>query len=204
MKIIVGLGNPGEQYKNTRHNAGFLALDSLGNSKALNHTPELIRFSLDKKLKSRIYHTVHKGEKIILVKPDTFMNASGAAVSLVMQYYKAKIDDLVVLSDDVDLPLGQLRVRLRGGSGGQKGLQNIIDTLGTEEFVRVRIGIANTEDSNEIDLLPTKIDTADYVLQNFSNDEMAKLEKTLETLVSHITNTLNKKLPWEATSLENN
>ena len=198
MKIIVGLGNPGVQYEKTRHNAGFLVLDILTNHPAINSQGEMVSFSLDKKLKARVYFTVHKGEKLVFVKPDTFMNASGVAVANVMNYYKADIADLIVISDDKDLPLGEARVRLSGGSAGQKGLQNIIDTLGTEEFCRVRIGIADSEKT----LIDSKvIDTADYVLQKFSDRELPVLEKISEVVVEHLISRLKAKQALTAESL---
>ena len=202
MKIIVGLGNPGVNYKNTRHNAGFIAVQAIAESKALNPVGQEIQFSLDKKLKARIYHTVYKGEKIILVMPDTFMNASGVAVLNVMKYYKANTTDLIIIADDIDLPLSEARVRHDGGSAGQKGLQNIIDVLGTNEFTRIRIGINDGSRSAEHDQQANNIDTADYVLQGFGNREMPVLKNVVEEIVRVLIEHLSAKEKLKAMTIK--
>ena len=194
MKLIVGLGNPGKQYQNTRHNAGFMALDRIARDESISPVDEDLQLSLNKRLKSRIAYTVRKGEKIILVKPETFMNASGLAVAAVMKYYKADIDDLIVILDDVDLPIGESRIRLAGGSAGQKGLQNIIDTLGSDQFIRVRLGINSNVMRTDIqDKGQNKIDTADYVLQEFRDRELPVLEQVINETVIYLVSNLGTK-----------
>ena len=201
MKIIVGLGNPGKQYEGTRHNAGFMVLDALVQTQALNPGGEPIEFGLDKKLKSRVVNTVYKSEKIILVKPETFMNTSGIAVSRVTQYYKARIEDLIIISDDIDIPLGEARVRARGGSAGQKGLQNIIDTLGSEEFPRIRVGINSSNNQSEHDSQSSVLETADYVLQRFSDREAAIIKNVINLATSFLIAHLDSKSEIVATTL---
>lgn len=203
MKIIVGLGNPGKEYENTRHNAGFMALDYLAGHPALAPSEERLEFSLDKRLKSRVAYTIHHGEKVILTKPDTFMNASGTAVSLVMQYYKTKVNELIVIADDIDIPLGEARIRLEGGSAGQKGLQDIIDTLGTQQFIRIRIGInENLLKDNEQNVESSRIDTADYVLQRFSERGMPVLNKVIEESCDFLVSCIGSKDPIQAKSIK--
>jgi len=180
MKLIIGLGNPGEKYKNTRHNVGYLSVDKIAADKELSAVDVDNKFIQSKKFFSAICQTQAKGEKVILAKPTTFMNLSGKAVSALMQYYKLDISDLIVISDDVDIPLGQLRIRLEGSSGGHNGLQNIIDVLGSDNFVRVRIGISGeNKNTKEIDKEENFIDTKDYVLSQFSDRELPRIKKII-------------------------
>lgn len=162
MKLIVGLGNPGDRYKNTRHNIGFMFLNELKND--LN-----LEFSLNKQLKSLIAFANINGEKIIFAKPQTFMNLSGEAVLSIVNYYKLEIEDIVIVYDDLDLPTGKIRIRKTGSSGGHKGMSNIIQLLKTSEIKRIRIGIMNN----------SNIDTIDYVLGKFTIDEEAQIRLTL-------------------------
>ncbi len=160
--IIVGLGNPGEKYEKTRHNIGFMFIDSV--SKANN-----VSFKLDKKLKCLLAEINIGNEKHFLVKPITFMNLSGDAVRSVVDYYKKSADDVIVIYDDMDLELGKVRIRKNGSSGGHNGIKSIISTLNTEEFKRIRIGIG-----------PKEIDAANYVLGCFSKSDMDKLNKIFD------------------------
>lgn len=161
MKLIVGLGNPGKQYEKTRHNAGFMVIDSL--SKKLG-------FALDKSKCKAIYGIYnHRGEKIIFAKPQTFMNLSGESVQSLSHFYNVTTDDIIVIHDDLDLPLGKLRLRQKGSCGGQNGMRNIIDLLGTSEIKRIRLGISNDK----------QMDTKDYVLGKFSSEDY----KVFETIV---------------------
>ncbi len=154
MKLIVGLGNPGKQYDKTRHNAGFFVVDKVA---------EKLGVDFDKSKCKAIYGIYrHKGEKIIIAKPQTFMNLSGESVLSLLKFYDMDIDDLIVIHDDMDLPLGKLRLRRQGSSAGQKGMGNIIDLLGTSEIKRIRMGISKDE----------KIDTINWVLGHFSAEEM--------------------------------
>ncbi len=162
MKLIVGLGNPGNEYVKTRHNAGFLLIDRLC---------EKLGLTLDKNKCRALYGIYrHNGEKIIIAKPLTFMNLSGNAVSSLMHFYGIGPEDLIVVHDDLDLPLGKLRLRSQGSSGGQKGMASIINALGTSKINRMRIGISN--DKN--------IDTKDYVLGRFSKEDEAVLNEVLD------------------------
>ena len=162
MKLIVGLGNPGMEYEKTRHNAGFLLMDRLSDK---------LGFSFDKNKCRALYGIYrHKGDKIIIAKPQTYMNLSGQAVSSLMHYYDIPVEDLIVVHDDLDLPTGKLRLRMKGSSGGQKGMASIIDQLGTSESNRIRIGISNDK----------QLDTKDYVLGRFSNEEKKILDETLD------------------------
>lgn len=152
MKIIVGLGNPGSKYEKTRHNAGFIVIDHL--AKRLDVTVKTLKF------KALVGETFVMHQKVILVKPQTFMNLSGEAVGAVMDYYGANIEDLLVISDDKDLDVGALRIRQKGSSGGQNGIKNIIQHLGTQEFARVKVGIGSN----------ARIATADYVMGQLDGD----------------------------------
>lgn len=162
MKLIIGLGNPGQRYKDTRHNVGFMFVDEV--AKELK-----VDFSLNKQLKSLITITKINNENIILIKPQTFMNLSGEAVLSVMNYYKIDVQDVLVVYDDLDLPTGRVRIRKNGSSGGHKGMSNIIDLVKTTEIKRLRIGIMNN----------SNIDTIDYVLGKFSENEMPLILLTI-------------------------
>ncbi len=133
MKLFVGLGNPGKKYEKTRHNAGFLALDAFA---------ELAKVEIDKSDFKGLYTSfTFEGEKIYLLKPQTFMNLSGQSVLSFMQFFKVDVSELYVIYDDMDLAPGHIRIKEEGSSGGQKGMQNIIELLGTSNFKRIRIGI---------------------------------------------------------------
>ena len=175
MRIIVGLGNPGKKYEKTRHNTGFLVIDSL--LKKLN-------IELDEEMFDAFYTVYrHSREKIIIVKPQTYMNNSGEAVSKLMKYFKIKADDLVVVHDDLDLPIGKIRLRSKGSSGGQRGMGNIIDLLNTEEIKRIRVGISNDK----------KIDTVDYVLGKVSKEDKKAFEESIEKAADALMYYLDEK-----------
>ncbi|MBQ2582995.1 MAG: aminoacyl-tRNA hydrolase [Erysipelotrichaceae bacterium] len=162
MKLIVGLGNPGTEYSRTRHNAGFLLIDRVC---------EKLGITLDKnKCKANYGIFRINGDKVILAKPQTYMNLSGEAVRSLMKFYDVSIEDLIVIHDDLDLPLGKIRLRKQGSSGGQKGMGNIIDLLGSQCIDRIRIGISNDK----------TIDTKDYVLGRFSKEEMKVFEEAID------------------------
>ncbi len=162
MKLIVGLGNPGRDYEKTRHNTGFMVLDEV--AKQLNVDVNT------KKFKALIGTTKVKGETVILMKPQTYMNLSGEAVGECVRFYNLPISDVLVLVDDLDLPVGKLRLREKGSSGGQNGLKNINAHLGTQEFKRIRIGIGKD---------PLML-TADYVLSKFRKEEKQAFEEAKE------------------------
>ena len=161
--LIVGLGNPGREYRGTRHNIGFMLLDYLAERLG-------VTFS---RLESQalVAKTEHAGRRIILAKPQAYMNLSGQPVGALLRYYKIPTSQLLVAYDDVDLPLGSLRLRPGGGSAGQKGMASIIERLGTQEFPRLRLGI---------DRPPGKMAAAAYVLQDFSTQQQPAISTALE------------------------
>lgn len=131
--LIVGLGNPGKKYENTRHNAGFCAIDSIA---------EQLDVKINKsKFNALVCEAVIADRKVLLMKPQTFMNASGEAVLAAASFYKLDVHNIIVISDDINLEPGRMRVRLKGSDGGQKGLRSIIDMTGSDEFCRIRIGV---------------------------------------------------------------
>ena len=160
MKIIVGLGNPGKEYVNTRHNIGFMFVDEVAKTNNLS-------FYLDKSKRAELATVTIKGEKVVLVKPITYMNLSGEALRLVMDYYKVGVEDIIVIHDDLDLPTGKLRIRANGSSGGHNGLKSIIANIKTQEFKRIKIGIDK------------KGAVIDYVLGKFSKMELEEISKVL-------------------------
>ena len=167
--LIVGLGNPGKQYALNRHNVGFMLVSRLAERLGEKFNRMEGRAMLAKAL--------YQEKRLILVKPQTFMNASGNPVRSLLRYYKIPTEHLLVAYDDVDLPLETLRLRTEGGSGGQKGMQSIISQLGTETFGRLRVGIGRP---------PGRMEAADYVLQDFTKSEQALLDPTLDRAVDAV------------------
>lgn len=163
MKIIVGLGNPGPQYETTRHNAGFLAVDMIGDALKCPSVTKKCGCSL-------ISSAVYRGEKLILAKPQCYMNRSGLAVAELAVAFSAAFGEFIVIHDDVDLDLGRMRIRTTGGDGGHKGLQSIIRELGTGDFCRVKIGVGRP---------PEGMETPDYVTSVFHDSEWEILKKVL-------------------------
>lgn len=161
--VLVGLGNPGREYRNTKHNIGFMVIDQLCRDLAIN----ISRMQS----KALIGTGIYEGHKIILAKPQTFMNLSGQSVSALVRFYKIPFQQLLVIHDDLDLPLGTLRLRASGGSAGQKGIASTITELGTEDFSRLRVGIGRP---------PGRMDAADYVLQDFRQNEQGVLTQVIE------------------------
>jgi len=161
MKLIVGLGNPGKEYINTRHNIGFMFIDKIASEYNL-------KFKLDTKLKAEISEVIINNTKVLLAKPQTFMNLSGEAVRNILSYYKIDIDDILVVYDDLALPLGKVRIRKSGSSGGHNGIKNIIELLKTNDIKRIRIGIGSPN-----------TDQVSYVLGAFSKTELIILDKTI-------------------------
>ncbi len=161
--LIVGLGNPGRDYRGTRHNIGFMVIDQL--AKDLGVSFSRVQSN------SLVVQAIRDGKKIILAKPHTYMNLSGQAVGSLVKFYKLPLTQMLVAHDDIDLPIGTLRMRPGGGSAGQKGLESIIGRLGTQEFPRLRIGVGRP---------PGRMIAADYVLQEFSKAERELLPAILE------------------------
>ncbi|MGR3319051.1 MAG: aminoacyl-tRNA hydrolase [Candidatus Anammoxibacter sp.] len=172
MKIIVGLGNPGQRYKNTRHNVGFHAVDCL-----------IDRWQAtgpNKKNQGNIYNASFQNEKVIIVKPETFMNLSGLCVGPLFAFYKLAVEDIVVIHDDIDLQFSTLRIKIGGGTGGHNGLKSIDEHIGDENngYNRVRIGIGRPEDD--------RVQTASWVLQQFSEKELESLNPVIEDVADAV------------------
>lgn len=161
MIIIIGLGNPGKKFEGTRHNVGFMALDKFAKE---NNFPE---FSLEKKYEALVCEDLIAGEKIILAKPETFMNESGKTARLLTENNKGEI---IVVHDDIDLPVGKIKIIKERGSAGHKGVQSIIKAVGNDGLIRFRIGIAGQNDAKAMAV----------VLKKFTKDEQIILEKTIE------------------------
>ena len=153
--MIVGLGNPGKEYEKTRHNVGFRAVEIV--SQTLQTKIDRLKF----KALTRVVN--HNGKKLLLVEPQTYMNASGAAVSALASYYKVKPDHILVIFDDISLPVGRIRVRRDGSAGGHNGIKSIIQSLGTDQFPRVKVGVGAKPHPD--------YDLADWVLSKFSAQE---------------------------------
>jgi peptidyl-tRNA hydrolase, PTH1 family len=166
-RLIVGLGNPGKKYEKTRHNIGYLVVDKL----AQNHSA---RFRSESKFFGQIAEWQSQGQKWIALKPETFMNASGKSVAPVLQFYKISVSAILVIIDDVEIPLSMLRLRVSGGSGGHNGLHSIMEVLASKEFARLRIGVGRPT-------LP--VDLADWVLQPFQKSELPFVEESLNKAV---------------------
>jgi PTH1 family peptidyl-tRNA hydrolase len=170
MKLIVGLGNIGKEYENTRHNAGFEVIDILANK---------LNISINqKKFKATIGTATINGEKVILMKPSTYMNLSGNAVIECVRFFKIETEDIIIVHDDLDLPVGKIRIRQQGSAGGQKGIKSIMDQLHTNDLNRIRIGIDKDP----------RIPVVDYVLGKtrkvdmpFYNEALNKAAEALET-----------------------
>ncbi|MDT2828304.1 MAG: aminoacyl-tRNA hydrolase [Enterococcus viikkiensis] len=161
MKMIVGLGNPGKKYENTKHNVGFMAVDRLAaeNQAVFKKNP----------FEAEVADFFVEGEKILLVKPMTFMNESGRAVGPLMTYFGIELDELVVIADDLDMELGKLRLRQKGSAGGHNGLKSIISHLGTQEFNRIKIGIGRPQGKTVVN----------HVLSTFSKEEAATIANSV-------------------------
>lgn len=187
MYIIIGLGNPTREYEATRHNIGFDAITRLADD---------YNISLDtKKHKAICGKGMIGGEKVILAKPQTFMNLSGESVRELIDFYKVTKEEIIVIYDDISLDVGQLRIRTKGSAGGHNGIKNIIAHLGSDEFCRIKIGVGDK---------PKNWDLADYVLARFPKEEelvvrdaLAKVSKACETIITEGTqvamNLYNKK-----------
>lgn len=165
MKLVVGLGNKGREYDNTRHNMGFMLVDRYLQYKNITD-------KFKEKFNAMYIETTINNEKVIFIKPMTYMNNSGIAVRAFVDFYKLNSEDILVISDDLDLDLGKFRLRRNGSSGGHNGLKSIISQLGTDNFKRLRIGISNDKD-----------DVINYVLSKFSKKELGEIDTMFDTLV---------------------
>ncbi|WP_196590800.1 aminoacyl-tRNA hydrolase [Pectinatus frisingensis] len=166
MKIITGLGNPGQEYNNTKHNAGFMFIDAL--AKTLNVD------SWQEKFNAIVAQTIIGGNKVLLLKPMTFMNLSGNAVGPALKWYKIAPQDLIVVHDDMDLPAGMIRIRTKGSSGGHNGIKSIITCIGSNEFTHVRIGIGRPLPNWRVN---------DHVLSKFSPADKTAVDTAIEQLI---------------------
>lgn len=166
MKLIVGLGNPGNEYNNTRHNIGFIIIDFFANY----HGVEINK----KKFNGLYGEFLFNNEKIILLKPQSYMNLSGEVVRDYVNYFKINNDDILVISDDLDMEFGRIRLKYKGSCGGHNGLRNIEKCLGTNEYKRLKFGISNNKN----------IDTKDYVLGKFNDNDVLKISNMSDKFIS--------------------
>lgn len=156
MKLVIGLGNPGREYEGTRHNVGFMVLDSF-----------VMDFKEEKKFEAMVKKEKIYGEDVLFVKPLTYMNLSGNAVSKIVHYYHINVEDILVIQDDLDMDVGTYKLKKNSSSGGHNGIKSIIQVLGTDSFLRLKIGISKVEKNQVID----------YVLGHFSKSELDSIQK---------------------------
>ncbi len=184
-KLIVGLGNPGSKYLWTRHNAGFMVLDELARRAGIPVT---------RKTFSGLYgEGSYRGERLLLLKPQTFMNLSGRSVNPALHFHRLSLQDLIVIHDDIDIPFGRVKLKEGGGHAGHNGLRSLMQELGGGQFARIRVGVGR----------PLHGDAADYVLSPFDRDEQAHLPLILEGAVDFLELLFAEGLP-KAMSLCNN
>jgi len=173
MKLIIGLGNPGKKYNRTWHNIGFLAIDNIAKSFSFTN------FKIENKFKAEIATGQIESTKVILVKPQTYMNESGQAVSAISKYYKIEPKDIIVIHDDIDLPIEKIRITIGSSAGGHNGIKSIIQYIKTKEFVRIKIGVATTKKE--------KIESADYVLSRIGLLQSKKVKEVIKKATSAVT-----------------
>jgi PTH1 family peptidyl-tRNA hydrolase len=179
--LIVGLGNPGREYRDNRHNVGFMLIDRL-----------IVRLNargMRLQSKAIVTSAMYEEHKLILAKPQTFMNLSGGSVHGLLNFYKIPLSNFMIASDDLDIPFGTIRIRASGGAGGQRGVASTIERLGTKDFPRIRIGIGRP---------PGRMDPADYVLQNIPRDQISLLSDVLnhaaDAVLAFVKDGLNKSM----------
>jgi PTH1 family peptidyl-tRNA hydrolase len=179
--LLIGLGNPGREYKDNRHNVGFMFIDRL-----------IIRLDargLKVQSKAIVTSAAYEDRKLILAKPQTYMNLSGQAAQGLLHFYKLPVENMLIAHDDLDIPFGTIRIRPGGGPGGQRGMASTIEQLGTKDFPRLRIGIGRP---------PGRMNPADYVLQNFSREEIKMLseiiDRAVDAALTFVTDGLNKAM----------
>lgn len=166
MKIIIGLGNPGEKYEKSRHNAGFIVIEQIKNKL------DFPDFKIEKKFEAEISEGNFNNEKIILAKPQTFMNLSGQAIKKIADFYKTPTNDIIIIQDDLDINIGCFKISTSSSSAGHNGIQSIFDIFKTQQIKRVRIGIEGAEKK-----LERKIAGKDFVLENFSDEELENIKE---------------------------
>ncbi|MEK9728206.1 MAG: aminoacyl-tRNA hydrolase [Candidatus Margulisiibacteriota bacterium] len=167
LKLIVGLGNPGDNYALTRHNIGFKFINELNKQSEVEVHKKVT-------LKSHLFRPVINGQQIMVIKPQTYMNLSGEAVVAVMNYYKIQPSEICIVTDDLDVAFGRLRIRKKGGAGTHNGMKSIISRLGSQDFLRVRLGIGPK---------PEFLDSKDFVLQRFNDSELKEMPILLNRMV---------------------
>ncbi len=182
MKLVVGLGNPGAKYANTRHNVGFMVVDRLARRVGIGLTK--------RQCNALTALGTISGQRVCLAKPQTYMNLSGDAVACLARFFKVSPADLLVVYDDRDLPLGRVRLREKGSAGGQRGMESIIAALGTSDFPRLRIGIGR----------PAEVDAVDHVLGSFSAEERPLIEAALDRAVEAVEGVLSEGVDWAMNS----
>ena len=184
MKLIIGLGNPGKKYELTRHNIGFLIVDKYINENNLHYKEKF----------EGLYSEVNiEGQKVIFLKPQTYMNLSGNSVKKIVDFFKINIEDILVIQDDLDLDFGKYKLKKNSSSGGHNGIKNIISHLNTQNFLRLKIGILNEH----------KNDTKEFVLNNFSKEELLLIDKEYEIFKSIINDFIKNKKAEELMNLYN-
>ena len=186
MKLIVGLGNPGREYAKTRHNVGFMILD--------NYCEKNNLYFDSSKFNGLYSQTIINNEKIIFLKPQKYMNLSGEVVRDFMHYFKIDIKDILIINDDLDIKMGKYKLKANGSSGGHNGLKNIGEQLGTFEYKRLKIGISNNK----------KMETKDYVLGNFNNEEINILNSIIKLSENIINDFVNMSFDLLMTKYNNN
>jgi PTH1 family peptidyl-tRNA hydrolase len=167
LKLLAGLGNPGEEYARTRHNVGFRVIDTL----AERHAIRLAQRKFKSRMGEGALRSGNQQARVVLLKPLTFMNLSGSALQAAAHFFKLRPEDIVVIYDDLDLPFGKIRIRERGGDGGHRGVRSILDALGEDAFIRLRVGIGRP-------VVP--MDPIDYVLQPFTKEELDGIPAVLD------------------------
>lgn len=179
--LLIGLGNPGREYRDTRHNLGFMVIDRL-----------IVRLNaqgMKVQSKAIITNAAYEGRKLILAKPQTYMNLSGQSAQGLLNFYKIPVENMLIAHDDLDIPFGTIRIRPKGGPGGQGGMASTIEQLGTKDFPRLRLGIGRP---------PGRMDPAAYVLQNFSREEMKILseivDRAADAVLTFVVDGLNKAM----------
>lgn len=179
--LLIGLGNPGREYKDSRHNFGFMLIDLLA--------VRLNARGMKLQSKAIVTSTLYEEHKIILAKPQTYMNLSGQSVQGLLNFYKLPIENLLVAHDDLDIPFGTIRIRPGGGPGGQRGMASTIEKLGTKDFPRLRLGIGRP---------PGRMESKDYVLQNFSKEDQKilpeLLDRAADAALEFVSNGLNASM----------
>lgn len=184
MKLVVGLGNPGEKYEGIRHNLGFKILDEL--VKKLN----LVDWTMEDKFKAEII----KASDLILVKPQTYMNNSGLAIKLLTTYYKIPATDVIIIHDELDLPLGKIKVRMGGAAAGHHGVESIIKELGTDQFIRVRLGVGNLRTQSS-EHKHAHVTVEKFVLEPFMSGEHSQVKHMIKQAIKALDLLLEKGLP---------